>query len=290
MLVTRSLGGKDAGAQLLHPAPKPMFNRSRAATFLGYHSIADRGPSFLSLPPELFDKHLRVLSRMGFRGGGLQELEALAAGRRPSRRRAFITFDDGYVDNHDTALPLLREHGLRAFVFIVPPQVDEGGPLVWPELADAQRAFPAILRSMTWPMVEAMAEAGTEIGSHTLKHRHLSELGDEELRQELLDSRMRIKERLGRCSVLAYPFGECDRRVEQAAADTGYSFAFTMPTGAQRRASQLSIPRIAIDHRDRPPRFAAKLTGPVRALLLSPLKDRLRMARNYAPRLRAART
>jgi peptidoglycan/xylan/chitin deacetylase (PgdA/CDA1 family) len=41
----------------------------------------------------------------------------LKAGTLPSRAAA-ITFDDGYADNHDVALPLLKQHGLSATFFI----------------------------------------------------------------------------------------------------------------------------------------------------------------------------
>jgi peptidoglycan/xylan/chitin deacetylase (PgdA/CDA1 family) len=67
-----------------------------------------------------------------------------------------------------------------------------------------------------------MAAGRIEFGSHTNLHRHLPGLPDEELRQELLDSRRRIAERLGSCDCLAYPFGEWDERVADAARAAGY--------------------------------------------------------------------
>lgn len=243
-------------------------NRSRRATFLCYHSIADRGPRYLTVSPELFERQLAALRRRGLRSGGVADLAAERGGIDPA---VFLTFDDGFRDNYEAALPLLREYGFGAFVFVLPPLVDGGAPLAWPEVAEDQRRFADTMRSLTWPMLEEMKESGFEVGSHTLSHCHLPELGAERLREELWDSRARVVERLGSCDTLAYPFGEWSPEVEAAAAECGYRFAFTLPTGVgQHRATPLSIPRINVDYRDRGRRFAAKLSPAFRWVYLSP--------------------
>lgn len=246
-----------------------LLNRSRGAVFLGYHSVVDGGPPFLSIAPSQLDAHLVALRRAGYAAGTLEALRPLAEGDRPDRPRAFLTFDDGYVDNFREAMPLLREHGFSGLFFILPSRVDDGGPLDWDGVARERRAFPDVMRSMDWAMVEEMADAGMELGSHTVSHPRLPDLGDEQLAQELLDSRRRIAERLGRCDCLAYPFGKWDARVERAAAAAGYEFAFTLPFGAQTSASPLSIPRVTVDHRDDARRFQFKLSPAGRRLLLS---------------------
>jgi peptidoglycan/xylan/chitin deacetylase (PgdA/CDA1 family) len=115
-----------------------------------------------------------------------------------------------------------------------------------------------------------MKEAGFEVGSHTLTHAHLGDLSCEALREELWDSRARIKDRLGSCDTLAYPFGEWTPDVAAAAADCGYRFAFSLPTETgQRNATPLSIPRINVDYRDRGLRLAAKLSPFGRRLYLA---------------------
>jgi peptidoglycan/xylan/chitin deacetylase (PgdA/CDA1 family) len=260
-----------------------LCNRSRAAVFLCYHSVADHGPPFTSVREEAFEQHLRMLSRLGFRSGGRDDLERMARGQRLDGKLVFLTFDDGYVDNYATARPLLDAHGFSALLFILPPRVDRGDALDWPRVERRAAAYPDVMRSLTWPMVESMAEAGHEFGSHTLSHPMLTQLGDEELRQELLDSRARIKERLGRCDSIAYPFGVWDRRVAEAAAEAGYSSGFTLPYGSQTSADRLSIPRISVDHRDDEARFRRKLGPAYRALALTPCRPFARRVLRRTP-------
>ena len=264
------------------PQTRPLAglaNRSRQATFLCYHSISDGGPPFLSLSPETFERQLAMMRRHRLAGGGVEALGDLAEGRRPARPQVFLTFDDGYLDNHETAASLLAEYGFRAMVFVLPPYVDSAGGFDWPELAERRRAHPDIMRSMSWPMVEALAEGGIEIGSHGCRHPHLPDLDDERLREELWSSRERIRARLGRCDVLAYPFGEWDERVAAAAAAAGYSYAFSLPAKGEREGTALAIPRINIDQRDRGVRFAAKLSPLGRRAYLSRSAALLRTVR-----------
>jgi peptidoglycan/xylan/chitin deacetylase (PgdA/CDA1 family) len=192
----------------------------------------------------------------------------------------FLSFDDGFEDNLSLALPLMQAYGFRATVFVLPPFVDGGLPMDWPEVVDRQMSRPAVMRSMDWAMVEQLVEAGMTIGSHTLSHPHLRELDDERLGRELTESRERIQERVGVCDQLAYPFGEWDARVARAAADAGYAFAFTLPFEEQRTADALSIPRLVVDHRDSAPRFLAKISSPGRRLLFSDNRRRLRALRD----------
>lgn len=255
-------------------------NRSARATFLCYHSVAAEGPRFLTVTADLFERQLALLRRRGYESGDLDALADAAAGRL-ARPTVFLTFDDGFRDNHETVLPLLRRYGFGAFVFVLPPLVDSGAALDWDEVVADRRRYAMTMRSLTWPMLEEMTEAGFEVGSHTLAHPHLPQLGDEELREELRDSRARIAERLGACDTLAYPFGEWSDRVATAARDCGYRFAFSLPTGrGQRRATPHSIPRINVDYRDDERRFGAKLSALGKRAVLSPelaaLRRRLR--------------
>jgi peptidoglycan/xylan/chitin deacetylase (PgdA/CDA1 family) len=263
-------------------AGRDFRNRSRRAVFLCYHSVAPTGPKYLTVTPELFAAHLDTFAKGELRSGDLGALEALANGVRIPPT-VFLTFDDGFVDNYETVMPMLRERGMRAFVFVLPPLVDAGAPLDWPEVAADSRRFPH-MRSVDWSMLGEMKEAAFEVGAHTVTHPHLPDLGDEQLRDELWQSRQGVKARLGACDTFAYPFGEWSPRVAAAAADCGYRFAFSLPTErGQGQADRLTIPRVNVDYRDSGRRLAAKLSPAGRALYLG---ETTKAARRAVRRLR----
>jgi peptidoglycan/xylan/chitin deacetylase (PgdA/CDA1 family) len=246
-----------------------LSNRMRDAVFLCYHSIAERGAPYLALPAGLFERQLALLRRRGYRSGGIEDIRRLARGERLARPTVFLTFDDGFRDNAETAWPLLREYGFRPLMFVLPGHLDEGREFDWPEVAEARASYPEAMRSLTWSQVDEMVGQGAEIGSHTLTHPHLRELDDEQLAYELAESRAQVERRLGACDTLAYPFGECDERVVEAARSAGYNFAFSLPQGPESRSGPLRIPRLNVDRRDRAGRFQLKLSPLGRRFLLS---------------------
>lgn len=247
-------------------------NTSARAAFFAYHSVSTARIPFLAVTPDAFESHLVALRRHGWQTGDEATLARLARGEATGRPTAFLTFDDGYVDNHQVVLPLLRRYRCRAFMFVLPDLLDEGSPIAWEGVEQAAADHPDVMRSMTWAMVEELAEHGNAVGSHTNHHPRLCSLSDEELCQELLDSRRRISERLGACDSLAYPYGEEDSRVRAAAQAAGYRWAFTMPRGRPRRPSPLAIPRVAVDHRDDERRFTLKLHPLTRRVMHSDLR------------------
>lgn len=258
-------------------------NRSARACFLCYDSVGDHAPPSIAVHPATFEQQLETLLRCGYSPGDGAALRSLAAGERPQRPLAFLSFDDGFRDTYAEAFPRLLAWGFRAMVFVVPPLVDTAGSMHWPELGDLPRRLPAVFRSVDWRGVEAMAEAGMEIGSHTCHHPWLLSLGDEPLRQELVDSRARIVDRLGACDAIAYPYGVCTPRLAAAARDAGYRFGFSLPYGAtgvgwQRGSGRLEIPRVAVEDRDGTRRFRLKVTRTGRSLLLSRVKAVVRTA------------
>jgi peptidoglycan/xylan/chitin deacetylase (PgdA/CDA1 family) len=204
---------------------------------LCYHAVSDRWANPLAVRPADFERQLRSLLRRGFRPVGAQQA---VDGRG---RLLHVTFDDAYV-SIGRALDTLEQLGVPATVFAATAFADEGRPLDVPELAAEAAAHPDELKTMSWAELRGLAERGFEIGSHTVSHPHLPQLGDAELDRELRESRERCEDVLGRrCAFLAYPYGEHDERVKRAAERAGYEAAFTLH-GTRERSDRYSIRRV----------------------------------------------
>jgi peptidoglycan/xylan/chitin deacetylase (PgdA/CDA1 family) len=104
-------------------------------------------------------------------------------------------------------------------------------------------------RFLTWEEVKIMRRGHISFGSHTMHHSTLTAEYPPTLGEELKRSREAIEFRLQeeiRC--LAYPNGSYDRRVIEAARQSGYSHCFTTDLGGfKRKANCFAIPRVNID-------------------------------------------
>jgi glycosyltransferase involved in cell wall biosynthesis/peptidoglycan/xylan/chitin deacetylase (PgdA/CDA1 family) len=84
--------------------------------------------------------------------------------------------------------------------------------------------------SLTRSQVRHLAQAGFEVGFHTLEHRPLPELADDELVRALGDGRAALEEVTGRhLTTIAYPHGCADERIAAAARAAGYTDGFGGP-------------------------------------------------------------
>lgn len=104
--------------------------------------------------------------------------------------------------------------------------------------------MPPGLRSMTWPMLEALLRAGVTIGSHTRSHAFLGNETRNTIDDEVGASRRTLERRLGTpIRHFAYPDGDYHPGVVDAVADAGYRYAYTICDCPPPREPRLSIPR-----------------------------------------------
>lgn len=230
---------------------------------LCYHAVSERFPAALSVTPEAFERQLHLLARAGYRGATFAD-----AVKAPSRRTVAITFDDAYLSVLRLAKPLLDAVGFPAAVYAPTAYLDTPErPLSWAGIEQWHGGeHERELLPMSWDQLGELAEAGWEVGSHTRTHPHLTRIDDEGLRDELVESRATVEERLGRpCATLAYPYGDHDERVVAAAGAAGYVAAGTLP--ARLHAERpLAWPRVGIYHADDERRFRLKVSRTLRRL------------------------
>lgn len=214
----------------------------RPVPILTYHNIGDAPPGathrglYLSLPK--FRAHLAALGRHHCAGlsmdEGLPHLRGTSSGRA-----AIITFDDGYADNVEYALPVLREHGCTATCYLVASQI--GGSNVWDW--DEVRARKPL---MDLSLVRQWLGAGMKVGSHTLTHPRLSGLDRASKRREIVDSKALLEDRLGvPIQHFCFPYGDHDPECLELVREAGYVTAVTTQRGRVRPGQSLySLPRI----------------------------------------------
>jgi peptidoglycan/xylan/chitin deacetylase (PgdA/CDA1 family) len=235
-----------AGAQT---APAGRLGLGRVPLILMYHAVADvaKDPNLLCVTPARFAEQMATLHRLGLRGVGIGTLvDAMRAGRQ--RGLVGITFDDGYVNVLEAAVPVLRRHGFTATFFIVSGQL--GGTNDWDE-------------GTPWPLVSAsqvgeLAAAEMEIGSHGATHVRLAGLDGGQLDAEISGSRASLGE-LTRAPVrgFAFPYGSMDAAARCAVRRAGYDYACAVES-PPADLGFMALPRIYAGQRDGPARLAAK--------------------------------
>ncbi|WP_116709670.1 polysaccharide deacetylase family protein [Actinomycetospora cinnamomea] len=108
---------------------------------LGWHNI-DPTPAFPEAPEagrRGFDRQLALLARVANVVRLSDALDRMASGEPLPPRSVALTFDDGYRDNLDVAVPLLAKHGLPATFYLVPRFLSGELGAWWEDLAFAFR-------------------------------------------------------------------------------------------------------------------------------------------------------
>ena len=173
-----------------------------AVPILTYHSL-DLSGSVVSVAPEIFANQMRTLAARGFTGISLSELLDGWDGNRPlPPRPVALTFDDGFANLLEHAAPVLSGLNFHATVFVVTGRCGQTND--WPNQAPDIPRLPLL----SWSELGQMAEAGFEVGAHTVTHPRLTELSPSDATKEIVESKAAIEKRLGQpVKSFAYPFG-----------------------------------------------------------------------------------
>ena len=130
----------------LHRIARPL-TQGRGAILMFHHVRPWSGEEFapnrlLEITPQFFDTVLTTVKDSGFDIISLDEAVARLAhqGRRSDRPFVVLTFDDGYRDNRDYALPIMRRHKAPFTLFVTSGFADRSARLWWVELEEAIRA------------------------------------------------------------------------------------------------------------------------------------------------------
>jgi peptidoglycan/xylan/chitin deacetylase (PgdA/CDA1 family) len=139
-----------------------------------------------------------------------------------------ITFDDGYRDIIENALPVLEKYGYPAVIFVPVAFMGDTMPLPH-EMHLIERGVHN--PTLDWGLVRELDAAGVRVESHGIAHRPLAEVALDEAVREIAVSKLKLEERLGR-PVRAYAYVKGSEAHfhpvhESLLKQAGYDIAFT---------------------------------------------------------------
>jgi peptidoglycan/xylan/chitin deacetylase (PgdA/CDA1 family) len=169
---------------------------------LFYHRVADKSLNDWTISSREFAAQIHWL-RDRFDIVSLAEAQARIAKGRNRIPTVCVTFDDGYAENLDFAVPLLLQLNVPFTYFVSTRFVLAGEP--FPHDVAAGVALPP----NTVAQVRELAEAGVEVGAHTRTHLDLGgQRSRQQLTDEILGSKQDLEQLLGReVRYFAFPYG-----------------------------------------------------------------------------------
>jgi peptidoglycan/xylan/chitin deacetylase (PgdA/CDA1 family)/GT2 family glycosyltransferase len=216
---------------------------TRAPTILMYHGIAQKGerPSRFVIRASALRRQLAWLRLRRRPILSLDEYTGLRERNElPPPNAVILTFDDGYADNAEVALPLLEQHGATATVYVITAAVGKSN--TWDAGVLAGRPV------LSWEQIRQLMNGGVEIGAHTETHPRLNELDLEEAEREIAASRDVLERELGApIRHFAYPYGRTSPSIAELVGRLGFRSAVGIEPGTNGPAvSALELRRYEV--------------------------------------------
>lgn len=221
---------------------------------LVYHSINSRN-WFFSVDPEVFRRQMDYLAENfhpvslaravsfikercgeGRSGLGNNTEAAVSCGFFPAKP-VVITFDDGYADFIDNALPVIEQYGMPVSIFVIAGRPNRKELNTDLALLDRSQ----INRLAKHPLIT--------IGSHTMTHCKLTKIKPQRAVFEIHQSKKILEELTGRPILyLAYPKGSFNREIKEELKKAGYQAGLSMiEKRADCKSDIFSLPRLQVD-------------------------------------------
>lgn len=199
--------------------------QNKALTVLAYHSVmreAKEKNAPYSISENVFVEQMEYLQSAGYHVVTIDDaIKGLQGEKELPTKPLLLTFDDGYKDNFYIMWPILQRYNYPATVFVATSLI-------------ATEGF------MTWKDIKAAHDDGIDFASHTINHKALANLTDDEIRFELAQSKRLFKDNLDiEIEYLAYPFGSYNQAMFPILQETGYKAAFTGNLGTSSEKTQV---------------------------------------------------
>jgi len=190
-----------------------------------------------------------------------------------------ITFDDGFASVLENAIPELTKRNIWATIFI--PTSNLGMRPKW--IKDPQDPLNHETVMSAEQLIELSKNDLISFGSHCKTHSNLLLLTEDEIINELNDSKHLLESILGnKVEMISFPHGSYNQHIINWAREAGYKLAFNIePIPAFMNKDEYSIGRIEVSPADWRLEYLLKLSGAYRWLIYAyKLKKRLAFCHN----------
>lgn len=231
-----------------------------SVTILMYHSIADSPRDPWAVSTAAFAAQMEWLKKNNYTVLPLNEVVEHIMKNKKKEKCIALTFDDGYADFLENAVPILKKNGFPATLFVPVNMI--GGTSVW-DSYDTEKPL------LELSGLREVVRLGYSIGSHAMTHTDLTKVSSEKMSEEILASKKKLEEELNiSVDCFSYPFGKYTGRESAAVQQAGYSCAVTTNNqfGNTYETNPYELERIAISNTDSLGEFKSKMSGHTKIL------------------------
>lgn len=226
-----------------------MFN----IPIITYHKISNKKEIGLTtVSQSQFDIQMDYLFSSGYQTVLFQDINT---GNKLPDKPIILTFDDGYENVYQNAIPILEKYGFKSVIFVVTEFIGEYNS--W-EAVPFQQKF----RHLSGDQVTYLKDQGHEIASHGKFHRYLPALDYPELKDEIEGSKIYLESLLGdTIASFCYPYGRYSEKIKSVVKNAGYQYATTNAKINSGQNNPLSLKRRSIYSTDSLRNFETKVTN-----------------------------
>ncbi|QMW03490.1 polysaccharide deacetylase family protein [Spirosoma foliorum] len=234
----KPVSGEETAKAAPDPSSIPADKIADAATILArpqvpvlcYHQIRDwRGSDSKSakdyiIPVQAFKDQMQILADSGYHTILPDQLYAyLTTGAPLPSKPVMLTFDDGDLDQYETAVPILDKHGFKGAFFIMTVAIGRRGKQ--PYMDKAQ--------------IKDLSDKGHTVGAHTWDHHNVKKYQGEDWKIQIEEPKAKLETIIGKpVKYFAYPFGLWNHQALPEIQKRGYAAAFTL---ADKRDEQMPL-------------------------------------------------
>jgi peptidoglycan/xylan/chitin deacetylase (PgdA/CDA1 family) len=208
---------------------------------LMYHYIGDTDPKMsksaasLHVATENLENQIKYLLDKGYHFVTLSEAYDMfiKTGKTPPKI-VVLTFDDGYRSFYTNAFPILKKYKVKASAYIISQDIGRAG-------------------NVTWDMLKEISRSGlVEIGAHTVNHKNLKKLSDDDQRFQMGQNKKDLEEGLRiKVTTIVYPFGEHNTSTKQIAKELGFKGGAAVYNGSRPSTKDLyNWRRVQVQNKD----------------------------------------